>query len=372
MYAFGYNENININISGYLMKKLLSLCLLWLVILQVCFLSGCKAGANREKFTDYSFDYFDTVTTIIGYEKSEKVFKENCEKIKEQLYEYHKLYTIYTRYEGINNLCSINALSDGTHTEQTVDERIIEMLEFSKEMYTLTNGRVNIAMGSVLSIWHNYRQRGTNDPAKAELPDIKDLEAAAVHTDINDLVIDKENKTVFLIDDEMSLDVGAIAKGYAVEDVALWMKKQGMDGYVLNVGGNVRTVGTKPDGKNWTVGIENPDTDNQDEPYIAYLEFSDMALVTSGSYQRFYMVDGKSYHHIIDPDTLMPGEKYLSVSVLCESSAKADALSTALFTMSFDDGKALVEGLENTEAMWVLHDGSQKYSSGFSKYVSEQ
>lgn len=335
-----------------------------------CFsLTSCKS--KRQKFTDYSFDYFDTVTTIIGYEKSNGIFKENCEKIKEQLYEYHKLYTIYTRYDGINNLCILNSQIGGQHKEYSVDKKIIDLIDFSKQMYNLTGGNVNIALGSVLSIWHNYRENGIKNPDSAQLPDMQELKEAAKHTDIENIIIDKEKNTVFLSDPEMRLDVGAIAKGYAVEKTAEWMKKQGIDGYILNVGGNVRVVGTKPDGEDWTVGIENPDTQNEEKPYIAYLEISDMSLVTSGSYQRFYVVDGKSYHHIIDSKTLMPSEKYLSVSVLCESSAVADALSTALFTMDYEDGKAIAEKLANTEVMWVMPDGKQFFSSGFENYLKK-
>ena len=94
-----------------------------------------------------------------------------------------------------------------------------------------------------------------------------------------------------------------------------------------------------------------------------------MSLVTSGSYQRFYKVDGKNYHHIIDPDTLYPGEKYMSVSVLTENSGLGDALSTSLFLMDYEEGKKLIESLENVEAMWVMPDGEQKYSEGFKNYT---
>jgi len=166
----------------------------------------------------------------------------------------------------------------------------------------------------------------------------------------------------------MTLDVGAIAKGYAVEETAKWMKEQGIEGYILNVGGNVRIIGARPDGKGWTVGIENPETDSENG-YIVYLSFNDMSLVTSGSYQRFYVVDGKSYHHIINPDTLYPAENFLSVSVLCESSAMADALSTALFSMTLDEGKNLIEKMENTEVLWVLPDGKQEMTKGFKNYI---
>ena len=149
------------------------------------------------------------------------------------------------------------------------------------------------------------------------------------------------------------------------------MAAEGYDGWVLNVGGNVRTVGGKPTGEDWLVGVENPDTDS-DEPYIAYLELRDKALVTSGNYQRYYLVDGVRYHHIIDPVTLMPSDRYRSVSVVCSDSGVADALSTALFCMDYDAGVALVDSLTNAEVMWVMPDGTQRYSDGFTAYLQQK
>ncbi len=342
------------------MKKIISL---FLTILFICCLTSCD-NSKLKKFTDYSFDYFDTVTTIVGFEESQGDFDNNCKKIKNWLSEYHKLYDIYTRYDNLNNLCTINSSTEPVK----VDTRIIDMLLYAKKMYKLTDGKINIAMGSVLSIWHDYREDGLNNPSTAQLPPISALKEANKHTDFNNIVINRENSTVQLTDPKTSLDVGAIAKGYATQEIAKLMKEQNITGYILNVGGNVCIVGEKADGEKWKVGIENPDTENKDKPYIEYLSLSEMSLVTSGSYQRYYTVDGKNHHHIIDPVTLMPADNFKSVSVLCQDSALADSLSTALFCMSFEDGKKLVESIPNTHAMWVLKDGKQLYSKNFKKY----
>lgn len=345
--------------------KLLSVLLSLAMLLPCAALSSCEKPP--EKFSEYSFDYFDTVTTITGYAESQEAFDGIAESVLTELGEYHRLFTIYHRFEGLENLCTVNELVDGQHRTVTVDRRIVNMLLYAKEMYAKTNGRVNIAMGSVLSIWHDYRTLGMDDPASAEIPPMDKLTEAAKHTDINCLVIDEENSTVTLTDPAMKLDVGAIAKGYAVEMVARSLEKRGITGFVINVGGNVRTVGTKADGEPWLVGIENP-AEEEDRPYLAYLGLAGRSLVTSGSYQRYYLVDGKRYHHIIDPDTLMPSEGFTSVSVLTKSSADGDALSTALFCMTLEEGLVLVESLPDTEAMWVLPDGQEKTSSGFDTY----
>ena len=349
------------------MKKTFLSCILSLTLL-LTGLSMTACSRAPEKFSAHSFDYFDTVTTITGYAESREAFDEVANAVLSQLEEYHCLFTIYHRYDGMENLCTVNELVDGQHRTVTVDRRIVDMLLYARDMHDRTNGRVNIAMGSVLSIWHDYRTVGMNDPAAAKLPPADELEAAAAHTDIRNMVIDEAACTVTLTDPAMTLDVGAIAKGYAVEMVARSLEEKGISGYVLNVGGNVRTVGGKPDGTGWVVGIENPREEGDD--YLDYLSLSGQSLVTSGSYQRFYLVDGKSYHHIIHPDTRMPAEGYLSVSVVTSSSADGDALSTALFCMTVEEGMALVATLPETEASWVLSDGTRYTSDGWSAYVS--
>ncbi len=344
--------------------KMRKIVLVFLTILALVLFTACEKAPER--FTAYSFDYFDTATTVIGYAESKEEFDATVSDIFSQMEEYHRLYTIYNRYDGLNNLRIINV----TEGPVKVDEKIVDMLLFAREMYTLTKGRTNVAMGSVLSIWHSHRETGSRHPEKATLPSMDKLIAAAEHTDIDSIAIDKEEGTVERVDIEATLDVGAVAKGYAVARVAESLEEKGTSGYLLNVGGNVCTVGTRPDGTKWAIGIENP-TGDEEKPYIAYLELSDKSVVTSGAYQRYYFVDGEKYHHIIDPDTLMPGVNYLSVSVICDDSGVGDALSTALFCLDFDGGSALVESLSGVEAMWVLPNGEQKYSSGFMSYTAE-
>lgn len=319
---------------------------------------------EKKQYKTYSYSYFDTVSTIIGYADSTEEFGEITTGALALLGEYHKLFDIYNEYEGINNICTVNKLIDGEHIPVKVDQRIIDMLLYAKETYTLTQGNLNVAMGSVLSIWHDYRTAGIDLPSEAVLPPMELLTEAAEHTDINDLVIDEENGTVYLADPKMTLDVGAIAKGYAVEMVARQLEESGVTGFVLNIGGNIRAVGAKPDGSKWRTGIESPSGDG----YAEYVELAEETIVTSGSYQRYYLVQGKKYHHIIDKDTLMPATGFLSVSVICDDSGLGDALSTALFCMSLEDGMSLINSMDNAEAMWITEDETVHYSDNFSRY----
>ncbi|MBQ2902036.1 MAG: FAD:protein FMN transferase [Agathobacter sp.] len=321
-----------------------------------------------EKYTLTYIDVFDTASQIIGYDKSAEAFKEKADILKAELETYHQLYNIYSVYEGVNNLKIIN-INAGIEPVK-VDKKIIDLLKFSIDLYHKTDGEVNIALGSVLSIWHDYRTAGIADPSSAELPPLDKLQEAAKHTDINNIIIDEEASTVYLADPEMSLDVGSIGKGYAVQMVAEYAKELGYNNMIINVGGNAITVGTHANGDNWRIAIQNPDLEASD-PVIKRVLFADKCLVTSGDYQRYYTVDGVEYCHIIDPDTLMPPSYFSAVSIICDHSGLADALSTALFNMSHEDGLALINSIENAEAMWVLKDGTIMYSENFEEYIVE-
>jgi len=349
------------------MKRRINSVILIISLMLTVTLPSCTKSTGKSKFSTYSMDYFDTVITVVGYENTKEEFDAVADDILAQFGEYHRLYSIYHRFADVENLCTVNDTENGVHPTVKVDRRIIDMLLYAKEMYEITGGVVNVAMGSVLSLWHNYRSIGTDNPAEATLPPMESLEAASEHTDISKLIIDEDNCTVTLTDPEMKLDVGAIAKGYATECVARSLEERGVTGYVLNAGGNIRAIGSKPDGSGWAVGIENPKGDE----YLAYLELSGKSVVTSGSYQRFYYVDGKPYHHIIHPDTLMPAEGLMSVSVVCENSGFGDAMSTALFCLSLEDGLALVESIADLEALWVTDDGTKTCSSGWDNYVKK-
>lgn len=345
-------------------KKTVTIVLLITMILGM---AACKP--SKKRFQAQFLELFDTVTTIIGYSEDEKSFSESVQMIYDSLEIYHQLYDIYNDYEGINNIKTIN--DNAGIAPVVVDKRIIELLKFSKEAYELSGGKVNVAFGAVLAVWHDYREKGIENPEAAELPPMELLKEKAQHTDINKLIIDEEASTVYLEDPQMRLDVGAIAKGYATEQLARQLKEKGIDGILISVGGNVRAIGGRQEvQREWNVGIQNPDRDS-DEQYLLITKIMNLSLVSSGDYERYYTVDGEEYHHIIDPETLMPAKYFTAVSILCEDSGMADALSTAIFSMPLEEGKRLIEGLDNTEALWVMEDGELIYSSGFESFIKK-
>ncbi len=346
-------------------KRLLALTVAGAVALTA---AACSQKPVLTRYDAQFLQLFDTVTSVVGYAKDKETFTAYAQELHDELEVYHQLYDIYKEYDGINNIKTIN---DNAGIEPVVvDEKIIDMLELAKELDVKTNGYFNVAMGSVLSIWHGYRTMGIDDPETAELPPMEKLKAASEHMNIQDVVIDREASTVYLADPEMRLDVGAIAKGYATEMVCRKLEEDGLTNALVSVGGNVRAIGTKDDGSKWKLGIQNPDLSSETK-YLHMIAVDDMSLVTSGVYQRYYTVDGVQYHHIVNPDTLMPWFEYDSVSILCKDSGIADALSTAVFNMTQEDGQALIESMDGVEAMWLYPDGSEKYSSGFQAYMEE-
>ena len=317
-------------------KRLLAAVLAGALCLSL--LAGCSAKKpTQERYTAVFYDVFDTITTVIAYCDSEDEFNAQMDALHADLVAYNQLYDIYNDYDGVTNVKTINDNAGKAPVE--VDDRILSMLELADRMYLTTNGKLNIAMGSVLRIWHTYREaaEANENEADNKLPTTEELEAAAQHCNINDLVIDEDAKTVYLADPEMSLDVGSVGKGYATEMACQAAEARGLTSALVSVGGNI----------------------------------SDMALVTSGDYQRYYVVDGKRYHHLIDPDTLFPAAYFNSVTVLCSDSGLADCLTTGLFCMPLEEGQKIVESLDGVEALWCTSDQQVVTSSGWDEYLKK-
>ena len=323
-------------------------------------LCGCDgARTEQQQYTATFLTVFDTVTTVVGRDTSEEAFTEKAQAVHDGLLVYHQLFDIYHEYEGLNNLKTIN---DHPGEAIEVDRAVIDLLTDCKAYYELTDGRVNAAMGSVLALWHEARNDGLDDPMHAYLPDAEALAEAAKHTSWDSVVIDPENSTVTITDPALRLDVGAIAKGWSVQRVA----ETAPEGLLISVGGNVCATGPKDEsGTPWVVGVQDPDGGSE---YLNTLYLTEGSMVTSGDYQRTYLVDGEFYHHIIDPDTLYPGRLWRAVTVVCPDSGLADALSTALFLLPMEEGQKLLDACDSV-AMWVDAEGELYYSTGFEDLI---
>ncbi|MGL4713154.1 MAG: FAD:protein FMN transferase, partial [Shewanella sp.] len=260
------------------------------------------------------------------------------------------------------------------------DQKLTELLATSIEWHHLTNGRFNIALAPVLEVWRDYRKR-CQQGGVCELPRDEELTSLVNIIDINNIKLDKVNNTVKM-NKGMKLDLGGIAKGWMVEKVYEQLRADNINAFMINAGGNIRHFGRHPDGHQFITAIENPlirkhqldqtsDLNvNIDDVYHEVIQAEDITVVSSGNYLNYYKVDGKEYHHIIDPTTLYPKAEGISVSVIMKDNPiLADVISTSLFLMPMTEAQALIKKIGHIEAVWFLDEQGTKIATpNFDKY----
>lgn len=354
-------------------KKILTLLTLLLA------LSACSSKNEDPEYGRYSntsiTSGFDTTMTLLAYTESEEAFNTYFEMLKDTFWEYHIQFDIYNKYEGINNLKTIN---DNAGIEPVkVDDVIIQLLLEAKK-YTEISDYFDITFGAVFKVWHNYREKGIELNSQGELgpvPTIEELEAAAQYVGWEYVEINEDNNTVFITKEGVSLDVGAIAKGYATEMVARKLEAAGLKYAIVSGGGNIRTIGKKVD-QPWLIGIQEPSL-AVDTPSVEVFSLeTSTSVVTSGDYQRTYTgTDNITYSHLINPNTLFPETHFRSVSVITENSTLADILSTSLFMMNYEEGQKFVEDYNNKypenkiDVVWIVDDNPDWYQKGDFDYM---
>lgn len=334
-------------------------------------LTGCsqapKKAEKEDLYSNVSTDAgFDTVFYYQEYNADRSAAEEHFQEAVSMFSHYNALFDIYNDYEGIHNIKMINDNVGKQAVE--VEEDVIEMLEEAKHFYTISDDEFDVTMGSLLHVWHNYREDGISlnaDGKKGKVPGEEELKNAAAHRGWDAVEIDDEKNEVFIKDPSISLDVGGIAKGFAVEKIAEALTaKDDIGTVILNAGGNNRTIGVKPNGTPWKVRIQNPDGGSR---MIIVSAEGSSSFVTSGDYERNYEAeDGKKYHHIIDPETLFPASLYRSVTVITKDSGAADCLSTSLFTLTIEEGKKLLaeyekESGDSANAVWIMPGDSEMH-----------
>lgn len=355
-----------------LKQHLRIICIILAAFIIPASISGC--GRTTRRYSTDILGSFDTVITIIAYCDSDADFNRLEEYARSRFNHLHQLFDLYNPYPEVNNVHMIN--EQAGIAPVVVEPELLDLIRISRDWYHDSPQVTNIALGPVLKIWHDYRTRGMTDPDRARLPGSEELAAAALHTDIDLIELDTEASTVFLPDAEMSLDLGATAKGYATELITRELEAMGYQSFIISSGGNIRALGQPREQTRtmWGIGIQNPLPENGENAGqildTAYV--NNMSIVTSGDYQRYFVVDGKKYHHIIDPRTLFPGDYHLAVTVAVEDSGLADFLSTTLFLLPYEEGRAYIEGIPEAEALWVFKDGSVEVTDGMLAMLKER
>lgn len=348
------------------MKKIISIAML----LSAIFVLSACGEKELQKHSKVFYDTFDTSITYLAYTESESEFEDQATFVESEFRRLHDIFNGYNPGVDHTNVYDLNSKAGQGPVQ--VDQELFDLLKFSKDNYEKTDGKLNIAMGAVTSLWTQARNQNVDmEEADIIIPSDEDLQAANQHTNIDDLILDEANLTVELRDPEMSLDVGAVAKGYATELVAKELMEKGITHASINAGGNVRTIGTPGDGREkWGLAIQNPDLSASD--YLEVLFIGQTSLVTSGDYQRYFEKDGVRYHHIIDPETLKPKSLYNSVSIITEDSGIADFLSTSIFLSTKEEAEEILKNYPGAEVLWYSEAEGKTNTPGLDQYMQSK
>ncbi len=312
-------------------------------VLAIFALSGCAKSADAE--ITKSAVKMDTVVTITVYSGGDT----------------EDIDAAFAEIDRISSLVDVN--TPGSDTERLsqlagrewleVSEETAELLALSQKYYELSGGLFDVTAQPLVKLW--------NINGGGYFPTDEERREAVALVGGDELLLD--GNRAFLTREGMGVTLGAAAKGYIADKVKELLIERGVTSAVINLGGNVLLIGSKPDGSPFRVGIQDPL--GQSGSIIRYIDSSDEALVSSGVYERYFTHEGKRYHHILDPFTGSPSESGVSgVTVICQSSADADALSTVCLLLGREKGLELIEALPGTEAVFVSDDGTVTASSG--------
>jgi thiamine biosynthesis lipoprotein len=317
--------------------------LVFILLATIC--GGCTDQSPQvHEYTKENF-IMDTLISI-------KVYSSDAESgpkaLDEAFAEFSRIGKLTDRFAArnladpeISDVYRINK-SAGVKPVQ-VSEDTLAMLERSNYFAGLSNRAFDVTVGPIMDLWgfgqdHYY------------VPLDKELKAKLVLVGYNAIVIDKAAETVYLPEKGMKIDLGGIAKGYATDMAVQKLRQMGIESAIINAGGNVYALGAKPDGSPWLTGIQDP---RDDTKLIAIIQAKDMAVVTSGDYERYFIRDGIRYHHILNPFTGKPAQEVISTTITAPSATDADVLSTTLFVLGPEAGAEFIKQFSNVNAVFV-------------------
>lgn len=306
--------------------------------LAIMMLSGCGQEKTVTR-SDFLLDTFVSIT--LHGESDNSLLEKPFEKIRE-------LNNMLTAFDLGSDLALIK--QNAGVQPAVVSEDTYRIIEKSIEYSKISSGYFDVTTGPLIDLWDIHA------PEIKEAPSPESIAATREKTDYTKIVLNPSDKTVYLAETGMSINLGAVAKGYIADVVMATLKEEGLKHAIVNLGGNVLVMGGKADGTDFGVGVEDPG--NPGTGYIGVITLKDGSVVTSGDYQRYFTdAAGRRYHHILDPFTGYPAESGLiQVTVITKASVDADCLSTTLFLLGLDKGLALVQGMPGVEAIFITSD----------------
>ena len=362
---------------------------LLVVIITVFFLSGCE----KERYYKYTLvldNAFNTINKVDIFtlgKTEQEVLKKVWDDINQILLDLDHKFNVQDRSDNIiTDLMRVN--NNAGAAPVVVDPEVIDVLEIALD-FSQRSAVEGVALYDptilpVADLWditnRQYNYFDKNSISDEELPEAGEIASALALVDYRDVIIDKEESTVFLKNEGMKIDLGSIVKGYAADKIKVYLLDNGYNKAVIDIGRNILTVGSfvnaDLEDTPWKIGIQRPfasifDRDYEETEIIGILRVTDLSLVTSGIYEKYILTDsGKRYHHIFDPRTGYPmNNNVASVTVICDESIIADALSTTLFLLGIEKAMEMIDGLDfNVETIWVLQ--SEEPGKDYEIYVS--
>ncbi len=309
------------------------------ILLLVFALTSCvrgQKGGEREPLSQSEL-LLGTVSRITLYDNQrEDLFALAFNRIKE-IEDEMDFHTLSSDVAHVNREAFFEPVKVSNDTFKVVKEALA--------IAALSNGAFDITVGPLVEAW----DIGGDNPRR---PPQSEIDALLKLIDYRNVRLDEDDTTIQLLKEGMKIDLGGIAKGFAADEAAKVLKENGVDSAIINLGGNVLTVGNKPDGSQWRIGIQNPLSERGG--HVMIINVGDKTLVTSGPYERFFEDEGVIYHHILDTQTGYPVDTdILSVSIITDESMYADALSTALYSLGLQKGMALINSLEGVDAIFI-------------------
>lgn len=330
-------------------------CLLMFLLM----MAGCTKKTEQEEVKINKEPYSDQ-QTLIGTYVQIRIYDDGKEEVLEKAFD---------KVKDLGDRITVN--EKGSEIDKINEQAGIQPVKVSDDVYELikrayeysedSNGGFDMAIGPITQLWHI----GFSDARK---PSQEEIDTALKLVDYKKVILDDEEKTVYLQEKGMSLDLGAIAKGFITDEVVKVLKENDVTTAIVDLGGNVYVLGNSPreQGADWTVGIQDPNKARN--TVIGKIKESNKTLVTSGIYERYLEVDGQKYHHLFDPETGYPFDNDIAgVTVITDQSIDGDGLSTAVFSMGVKKGLEYAESLDNVEVIFVTKEDEVFISKGIEK-----
>ncbi|MDL2280868.1 FAD:protein FMN transferase [Selenomonadales bacterium OttesenSCG-928-I06] len=309
------------------------IALIMIISLSLVLLSGCKKEAKPYVTTQFAMD---TVIEITAYGDNAKIATDQA------LAEFKRIESLTNQFAKNSQISQINQAAG--EYPVVVDKDVIEMIKTANDRAKKLDGALDITIGPLTKLW-SVGKKGDFVPSDEEIAELLDL------VDYKLIIIDENESTVYLPKKGMRLDLGAVAKEYGTLKICNILKQNNITSALINAGGNIRTIGTRPDGTPWRIGIQDPRNPDKIAAIITLTNWN--MLETSGDYQRFFEKDGIRYSHILNPKTGKQPNEVMSVTVISNSENNNYMLATSLFVLGPEKGKELIKQFPDTEAVWI-------------------